>query len=156
MNRLLISCFATILSCTSASVQKSQDMQEKAEILISESQGGAENSGFKIIKNEQEFQQTIKSKLGNYIIEPGSDPTFKYPAFPADKKVVLYDLGRFNSGDHSIREIKGVSVKNNILYVEVPAYESGGMEIQVLSNPWFIFTVPSDYKFTSVQLKASK
>jgi hypothetical protein len=41
--------------------------------------------------------------------------------------------------------------------VEVPAGEpSGGMEIQVLSNPWFVFAVPADYQFTSVELKYSK
>jgi len=66
-------------------------------------------------------------------------------------------LGTFRSGSHKVEEIKSVSVKNQILYVEVPAGEpSGGMEIQVISSPWFIFTVPTDYKFTSVELKYSK
>lgn len=156
MNKLLISCFATILSCTSATVQKSGDMQQKAEIIISESHGGAEKSGFKIIKDEQEFQETVKAKLNAFIIDPENESTRKYPAFPADRKVILYDQGGYNSGDHRINEIKGISVKDNVLYVEVPAYDSGGMEIQVLSNPWFIFSVPSGYKFTSVQLKATK
>jgi len=155
MNKLLIFCFATLMSCTSTIAQKSDDMQNKGEIIMSESQGGAEQAGFVIIKDEQEFQNVIKSKQGTSLVELGSEPVVKYPAFPVNKKVVLYNLGSFRAGDHTIREIKNISVKDNVLYVEVPMRESGGMQIQVLSNPWFIFSVPSNYQFTSVQLKSS-
>jgi len=155
MNKLLIFCFATLMSCTSTIAQKSEDMQNKGEIIMSESQGGAEQAGFVIIKDEQEFQNVIKSKQGTSLVELGSEPVVKYPAFPVNKKVVLYNLGSFRAGDHTIREIKNISVKDNVLYVEVPMRESGGMQIQVLSNPWFIFSVPSNYQFTSVQLKSS-
>jgi len=155
MNKLLIFCFATLMSCTSTIAQKSDDMQNKGEIIMSESQGGAEQAGFVIIKDEQEFQNVIKSKQGTSLVELGSEPVVKYPAFPVNKKVVLYNIGSFRAGDHTIREIKNISVKDNVLYVEVPMRESGGMQIQVLSNPWFIFSVPSNYQFTSVQLKSS-
>jgi len=155
MNKLLIFCFATLMSCTSTIAQKSEDMQNKGEIIMSESQGGAEQTGFVIIKDEQEFQNVIKSKQGTSLVELGSEPVVKYPAFPVNKKVVLYNLGSFRAGDHTVREIKNISVKDNVLYVEVPMRESGGMQIQVLSNPWFIFSVPSNYQFTSVQLKPS-
>ena len=155
MNKLLIFCFATLMSCTSTIAQKSEDMQNKGEIIMSESQGRAEQAGFVIIKDEQEFQNVIKSKQGTSLVELGSEPVVKYPAFPVNKKVVLYNIGSFRAGDHTVREIKSISVKDNVLYVEVPMRESGGMEIQVLSNPWFIFSVPSNYQFTSVQLKPS-
>lgn len=155
MNKLLIFCFATLMSCTSTIAQKSDDMQNKGEIIMSESQGGAEQAGFVIIKDEQEFQNVIKSKQGTSLVELGSEPVVKYPAFPVNKKVVLYNIGSFRAGDHTVREIKSISVKDNVLYVEVPMRESGGMQIQVLSNPWFIFSVPSNYQFTSVQLKPS-
>ena len=155
MNKLLIFCFATLMSCTSTIAQKSDDMQNKGEIIMSESQGGAEQAGFVLIKDEQEFQNVIKSKQGTSLVELGSEPVVKYPAFPVNKKVVLYNLGSFRAGDHTVREIKSISVKDNVLYVEVPMRESGGMQIQVLSNPWFIFSVPSNYQFTSVQLKPS-
>jgi len=155
MNKLLIFCFATLMSCTSTIAQKSDDMQNKGEIIMSESQGGAEQAGFVLIKDEQEFQNVIKSKQGTSLVELGSEPVVKYPAFPVNKKVVLYNIGSFRAGDHTVREIKSISVKDNVLYVEVPMRESGGMQIQVLSNPWFIFSVPSNYQFTSVQLKPS-
>lgn len=155
MNKLLIFCFATLMSCTSTIAQKSEDMQNKGEIIMSESQGGAEQAGFVLIKDEQEFQNVIKSKQGTSLVELGSEPVVKYPAFPVNKKVVLYNIGSFRAGDHTVREIKSISVKDNVLYVEVPMRESGGMQIQVLSNPWFIFSVPSNYQFTSVQLKPS-
>ncbi|MBD3903259.1 hypothetical protein IEW27_01435 [Chryseobacterium sp. C-2] len=156
MNKLLIFCFATLMSCTSTTAKKSEPMQNKGEIIKSESQGGAEQAGFVIIKNEQEFQNAIKSLQSTSLVEVGTEPVMKYPNFPNDKKVILYNLGSFRSGDHRVNEIKSISVKDNVLYVEIPMYESGGMEIQMLSNPWFIFTVPSNYKFTSVQLKSSK
>lgn len=152
MNKLLILCFAIMMSCTGTTAQKSGNMQNKSEILASESNGGTEKAGFKLIKNQEELKKEITQNFAT----AGMEPLMAIPSFPNDKKVVLYNLGRFNSGDHTIREIKSLSVQDNVLYVEVPMYESGGMEIQVLSNPWFIFTVPASYKFTSVQLKPTK
>lgn len=152
MNRLLILCFAIIMSCTGTTAQKTGNMQNNSEILASQSNGGAEQAGFKIINDQQELEKEITEKFAS----AGMQPVMDIPVFPNDKKLVLYNLGRFNSGDHTIREIKSLSVKNNVLYVEVPMYQSGGMEIQALSNPWFIFSVPSSYKFTSVQLKPTK
>ncbi|MCS3529665.1 hypothetical protein [Chryseobacterium sp. JUb7] len=154
MKRLLILCSATIMSCTSTPFQKSSDMQNNAKIIVSESQGGAEQAGFSIIKNDQDFQRAVKGN--SMIVEMGNDSGTPAHKFPNDKKVVLYNLGMFRSGDHRISEIKTVSVKNDILYVEVPYVEHGGMEIQVISNPYIIFTVPSDYQFKSVELKYSK
>ncbi|WP_284463909.1 hypothetical protein [Chryseobacterium sp.] len=157
MKSLLIALAALLMSCTSAtsSQQKSPDMQKNAELIASESQGGANESGFRIIKDEKEFLTVIKG--GFNFVEEGKESTINYPKYPKNKKVVLYNLGSFRSGSHTINEIKSISVKDNVLYVEVPAGEpSGGMEIQVLSNPWFLFAVPADYQFTSVELKYSK
>lgn len=158
MKSLLIACVAILMSCasTTSSSQKMSDMQQKTELLVSNSQGGAEQPGFRIIKDEKEY--LALGKGGFELAAEGNEPAADYPKFPKDKKVVLYNLGSFRSGSHSINEIKGVSVKNNILYVEVPGSEStpGGMEIQVLSSPWFVFTVPANYQFTSVELKYSK
>ncbi|GAB0155282.1 hypothetical protein CHRYSEOSP005_05430 [Chryseobacterium sp. Alg-005] len=158
MNKLIVWCFAILMSCVntpSQTSQKSQNMQTNAEILVSESQGGTGRPGFVILKNEQEFLKAVKG--GSFTIgEVGKEPAGNYPDFPENKKVILYNLGEFRSGDHKITEIKSVSVKNNILYVEVPQSLSGGMEIQVISKPWMIFTVPSNYQFTAVELKYSK
>ncbi|MFP3835264.1 hypothetical protein [Chryseobacterium sp. SIMBA_028] len=157
MKSLLIAFAALLMSCTSAtsSQQKLSDMQKDAELIASESQGGANESGFRIIKDEKEFLTAIKG--GFNFVEEGKESAINYPKFPKNKKVVLYNLGSFRSGSHTINEIKSISVKNNVLYVEVPAGEpSGGMEIQVLSNPWFLFAIPADYQFTSVELKYSK
>ncbi|WP_250253000.1 hypothetical protein [Chryseobacterium sp. Marseille-Q3244] len=157
MKSLLMACTAILMSCagTTTSQQKLSDMQQKAELLVTNSQGGAEQPGFRIIKDEKEY--LALGKVGFQVIEEGKDAASNYPKFPKDKKVIVYNLGSFRSGSHSINEIKGVYVKNNVLYVEVPAGEpSGGMEIQVLSNPWFVFAVPANYQFTSVELKYSK
>lgn len=154
MNRLLILCTAIIMSCAATPSQKSPGMQESSELLVSEAQGGPDQAGFKIVKNEQEFRDVIKGSFG--LIEVGKEPSINYPKFPKNKKVVLYNMGMFRSGSHRINTVKNTFVKNNILYVEVPETPSGGMEIQVISNPWFMVAVPSDYQFTSVELKYSK
>lgn len=138
----------------SQSSQKSEGMQKNGEILMSESQGGSDQPEFTIIKNEEEYQKVIKANSG--LVEIGKGAEVQYPKFPKNKKIVLYNLGRFNSGDHKVTQIKSLSVKDNVLYVEVPQYHSGGMEIMVMSNPWMIFTVPSEYQFNSVELKYSK
>ncbi|KMQ60337.1 hypothetical protein ACM46_18550 [Chryseobacterium angstadtii] len=153
MKRLLIIGTAVLMSCAGTPSQTSSDMQKSGELLVSETQGGPDTAGFVIIKNEQQFRNSIKGSFG--LIDLKKEPSVNYPKFPKNKKVVLYNMGNFRSGSHRVTAIKSVSVKNNILYVEIPAEPSGGMEIQVLSNPWFIFTVPSDYQFTSVELKYS-
>lgn len=157
MNKLLLWCFAVIMSCAngpSQSSQKTSDMQTKAEILVSESQGGADRSGFVMIRNQQELDEAVKKNFDAAGMERELES--HYPKFPKNRKVVLYNLGTFNSGDHKITTIKNISVKNNVLYVEVPQYDSGGMAIYVMSNPWIIFTVPSEYQFNSVEIKSSK
>lgn len=155
MKSLLFALMIILMSCANAPSQKDSSMQKKAELLISESQGGADQPGFRVLKDEKDFRNTIKTGFG--WVNLGKEPATDYPKFPKNKKVVVYNLGSFRSGSHRITEIRDVSVKNKILYVEVPAGEpSGGMEIQVMSNPWIIFTVPADYQFTSVELKYSK
>ncbi|MGG5210146.1 hypothetical protein ACQWU4_14565 [Chryseobacterium sp. MIQD13] len=154
MKRLLVLSTAILMNCTAIPSQRASDMPGNAELLVSESQGGTDEAGFTIIKNEKEFRNAIKGSFG--LIGLKKEPSVNYPDFPRNKKVVMYHMGTFRSGSHRITSIKNASVKNNVLYVEVPAERSGGMEIQVLSNPWFIFAVPSDYQFTSVELKYSK
>ena len=156
MKSLLIACTAILMSCASTSSQKPSDMQKTVELLVSQNQGGANENGFRIIKDEKEYLAVANS--GFQLVEEGKNPADNYLKFPKDKKVILYNLGSFRSGSHAINEIKNVSVKDNVLFVEVPNKESnsGGMEIQVLSSPWFIFAVPANYQFTSVQLKYSK
>ncbi|MDN5423459.1 MAG: hypothetical protein L0G39_14720 [Chryseobacterium sp.] len=154
MKRLLIVSTALLLNCTATPSQKSSAMQDNAELLVSESQGGTDVAGFTMIKNEQEFRNVIKGSFG--LIGLKKEPSVNYPKFPRNKKVVLYHMGIFRSGSHRVTSIRNISVKNRVLYVEVPDAATGGMEIQVLSNPWFIFAVPSDYQFTSVELKYSK
>lgn len=156
MKRLLVVWTVILMSCAGAPSQKSSDMQKNAELLVSEAQGGADRPGFSVIKSEEEYRKATRMNAGLVVAELGKEPSAGYPAFPKDKKVILYHLGSFRSGSHTVTAIKNVSVKDNVLYVEVPYQESGEMEIQVLSNPWFIFAVPSDYQFTSVELKYSK
>jgi len=152
MNKLLMLLLAVIMSCTNAMLQNSKNMQAKGEIIASETQGGAEEAGFKMIKDQTELQNNITQNFK----KSGMGPVMDIPVFQKDKKVILYNLGTFNSGDHKVNEIKSISVKDNVLYVEVQEYQSGGMAIQVMSNPWFIFSVPSSYQFNSVELKYSK
>ncbi|WP_292010618.1 hypothetical protein [Chryseobacterium sp.] len=156
MIRLFVLCLVILTSCTNMTTVKSQNIQNEDDIFISESQGGTGTPEFTIIQNEQDFRKAI-NKNQFQLIETGNESTVaKGPGFPKNKKVVLYNLGTFRSGDHRISEIKNMAVKNNVLIVEVPYYESGGMEIQMISNPWMIFTVPLDYQFNSVELKYSK
>lgn len=155
MNKLFVLLFAIIISCTSTPSQSSQNAGNSGDILASESHGGAETAGFTIIKDETELQKIIKENSG--LLDLGKEtPPVKYPQFPKNKKVILYNLGTFRSGNHTVTQIKSLSVKDNVLYVEVPQKESGGMEIQVISHPWLIFTAPSNYQFNSVELKYSK
>ena len=57
MKRLLVVCTAIFMSCAGTPSQKPSVMQKSSELLVSESQGGADLPGFTVIKNEQEYQK---------------------------------------------------------------------------------------------------
>lgn len=152
MNKLLMLFLALVMSCTNSMSTNSKNTLAEGEILASESHGGADEAGFQIIRDQSELKNIITANFS----KSGMEPVMKVPVIQNDKKIVLYNLETFNSGDHKVAMIKSISVKDNILYVEVPEYQSGGMAIQVMSNPWFIFSVPSNYEFNSVELKYSK
>lgn len=150
MNKFLFLCLSFILSCkTSVSDKLSQDL--KPRILFTSSQGGAESEGFLIIKNQQQLLAEIAKRS---TVEDGMKSG--YPAITDKNKIVIYDLGTFNSGDRRITEIKKASVKNNILKLEIPEYKASVMEMMMISNPWMVVSVPTDQSFTSVKITYSK
>ncbi|WP_312076536.1 hypothetical protein [Chryseobacterium sp.] len=150
MKKLLFLCLAFIVSCkTSVSDQSSADL--KPQILTTSSQGGAESEGFVIIKD----QQQLLSEIAKRTTENDGDKQ-GYPPISSKNKIIIYDLGSFNSGDHRITEIKKASVSNNVLTLDVPEYKSGGMEIMMISKPWILVSVPTDKTFSSVKITYSK
>ncbi len=160
MSLFLGSCTA-IVSKQNAnnSAEINSEMQQSTEILGASSQGGSGDISFKILNTQEEFSKAYinANRTLSVISDTPDTPKMKLPLLPIGKKAVLYNLGNFRAGDHTIQEIKNISVKSGVLYVEVPQKQNeGGMEIQVLSQPWVIFTIPSNYKFNSIQLKYSK
>ena len=150
MNKLLFLCLAFILSCKTSVLDKpSQDL--KPRILITSSQGGAESEGFVIVKDQQKLLAEIAKRN---TVEDGDKQG--YPAITDKNKIVIYDLGSFNSGDHRITEIKKASVENNVLTLDVPEYKSGGMEVMMISNPWVLVSLPTDMPFSTVKISYSK
>lgn len=150
MKKLLFLCLAFIVSCkTSVSNEALADL--KPQILTTSSQGGAESEGFVIIKDQQQLLAEVAKRN---TVEDGEKPG--YPSVSSKNKIIIYDLGSFNSGDHRITEIKKASVSNNVLTLEVPEYKSGGMEIMMISKPWVLVSVPTDKPFSSVKITYSK
>lgn len=154
MNKLLIGFWAFFMSCSNMPSSTSNGTEKRGRILISESQGGADTAGFTILNNEEEFRKIIKGNIG--LVELDKVEDIQYPTFRKNQKAVVYNLGTFNSGDHRITEIKDLYIKDDILYVKVSKREPGEMEIQVISKPWLVFTIPSNYQFNSVALIYSK
>ena len=151
MNKLLFVCLLFILSCKT-NIQGQKAVASKPEILMSESQGGTDTKGFVIIKDQKHLVEEVSKRSG--ITDAENKPS--YPTFTGKNKWVIYDLGSFNSGDHRITEIKNITVKNNVLTLEVLKYESGGMEIMMISKPWILFSVPLDYRFNAIEITYSK
>lgn len=161
MSKIFLVLFSFLMmSCTTTSSQTTNNKQMSSTIITTESQGGTGDNSFKVLATQEDLTKAIKDRnhLNNIISDtPNGDDRVAFPKFPAGKKAVLLNLGSFRSGDHTIQQIKSVSVTNNTLIVEVPQRDNaGGMEIQVLSKPWVIFTIPTDFKFSAVQLKYTK
>ena len=147
---------ATNFSCNSVSSQQNSQKMSEDVILYTNTQGGTEKQGFRLIYDEKMLQKEIKERMLSF--SPESEADLVYPKFPTNKKVVCFDLGQRNSGDYSIKKINKTWVKDKTLYLEVPMSESmkGGMQIQVMSYPWVIFSVPSNDDFNKVEITYSK
>ncbi len=155
MKRLFLICSAFLVSCTNRPSQQAIAMEDHAEILVSQSQGGSGNIGYTMLTNEQDFQKAINGNSEGLVISLDSAvKTTSNIQFPKNKKVILYNLGSFRAGNHQVNTIEKVYVENDILYVEVPYVKPDEMEVQVLSKPFVIFTVPSNYKFNSIEFKS--
>ena len=104
--------------------------------LLSLNPGRGRHSGFRIIKERKGFPQYYQWKF--WYLRNRKRILYQISAVSEKIKKLFYTIWEPSDLVYKIEEIKSISVKNQILYVEVPAGEpSGGMEIQVISSPWF-------------------
>lgn len=131
---------------------KSQSVCE-TKIILSGTQGGTGKSCYKILRSTEALRSEANRRNTVIIAEASSEQT--QIALPGSCMAVVCDLGSYSSGDHSVSKILGTQKKGNVLEVFIPKKKIPGpldMEIQVLSRPWMIFTVPADDSVTEIKL----
>ena len=141
----LITFLSLLITCASGQINS-----EGVRLLHSENNGGTGNNDFQIIHNQKELNLVISKNTTQFQV--AGKETENNITFPKNSKVVLYNLGVFRSGDHTVTEIVNAEVKNKTLYLKLKtSYIPGKMQIQVISKPWIVFSVPSNYDFNSIK-----
>lgn len=140
----------SIVMCSSSETLK---FNQEQELFISEFSGGSKERGFKILNSEQEFRMEYSRLKSGEVLSKD----ISIPKFPDNQKVVLYQLGEFRSGDHRVLGIDSLKIENNLLEVYIKRNEvkpgRDMMQIQVVTTPWIMFSVPKDYQFNKVELR---
>lgn len=147
----LLFAFSMLQMCN---CQKSTVYQPKDHLFISGFDGGTGVKGYQIINTEKEYQKILNDYNTVFSSDPNEIP--KHPKFPKDKKIIVYNLGNFRSGSHQPQKIEKIILNQDILEVYLPKNPSQGkgeMQIQVISSPWMIFSVPTHYQFKEIQIK---
>lgn len=137
--------------------------QNEARLLFSETDGATGKEGFEQIKNQKQLRDVIKSNYP-YKTPGGKDDYLEksIPDFPKNAKVFLYRFPQQRSGSLKVEKITNAYVQDETLYIGVSRKRSEGqMQMQVISNPWMVFSVPEKYNFhkiivTSVVTKDGK
>lgn len=134
-------------------IDKPQQMEVTPDhqLFISGFSGGSGVRGYKIINTEQEYHAVMRQ------YQPSEKLSAEPRSFPNDQKVILYNLGEYRSGDHKVTGIESMRVEGDILKVYTTPKpqnpQPGDMQIQVVTQPWFIFSVPKDLKFNEIEVK---
>ena len=125
----------------------------RVEIIKSENHGGSDEIGFTLISSPSQFQ-SIMSNTANRMEPVGHKEERAIPGLGKDEKALVYYQGSYRSGSHAIRKVLGHEYRDGILTIYVPQRkdEPGQMEIQVLSNPWFVLRYPAKYDVRDVKI----
>lgn len=139
---------------TMCSAQKKIPFSTEKSIFYSSENGGSANPSFSILKSQKELDKI----LGNQILS--MEESEKSPIkFIENQKVILYNLGEFRSGSHLPGRILYFKLKNETLEIYIPKKEflnedkGLGFEIQVITRPFIIFSIPKNIDFENISLK---
>lgn len=140
-----------ILAVSSCQMQKAQhNSADAVQIIYTDNYGGEKYRGFKLISNTSELHKVMTKT--DRLAEIGTQPS-ALPKLSSDERAAVYYLGTFSSGSHGVNKLLGYEFKDGVLSLFVPQQkrEAGMMEIQVISEPWFVIKYP-----TSMQVKEIK
>lgn len=142
---------------------------EEKYIFHSEFNGGSKTSGFSIIKSQEELDLVMNQ--GKILSVQGKSNENKLK-FPKNQKVILYNLGEFRAGNHQPQGIEKIKLNGDTLEVYLKKRERKtstptnerknrleleirGLEpqIQAISTPWMLLSIPKKLNFTNIILK---
>lgn len=169
MKKLFLFVFLSFFSFNFAQNKKCMEREiifsEEKFIFHSAFNGGEKSRGFSFVKNQEELNLIMGQGKIISIQEKNNDNNIK---FPKNQKVILYNLGEFRSGDHRPLGIEKLKLEGETLEVYLkrkerknkPKRSLGGIDmidfepqIQAISTPWMIFSVPKKLNFTNIILK---
>lgn len=173
MKKLFLFVFLSLFSFNFAQNKKCMEREiifsEEKFIFHSAFNGGDKTSGFSIINNQEELDLAMGQ--GKILSVQGKNNETKLK-FPKNQKVILYNLGEFRAGNHQPQGIEKIKLNGDTLEVYLKKRERKtstptterrnrleleikGLEpqIQVVSTPWMIFSIPKKLNFTNIILK---
>lgn len=168
MKKLLLLGLLSVFSFNFAQKKKCMEKEiifsEDEYIFHSEFNGGQKKVGFSLVKNQTELDEILGN---NKLYIAGQKPNEENIRFPKNQKVIVYYLGEFRAGNHRPNGIEKLKLNGDTLEVYLKRKEiktspkqrigldmiSIEPQIQVISTPWMVFSVPKKLNFNNVILK---
>ena len=150
---IAMGCHAPKKATPAQHIDNPQQMEipQNNQLFISGFSGGSGVREYKILKTQQEYHAVMRQ------YQPSEKLSAAPRSFPEDQMVVLYNQGEYRSGDHKVTGIDSMRLDGDVLKVYTTPKpqkpQPGDLQIQVISQPWFIFSVPKDLKFKEIEVK---
>lgn len=143
--------------------QKHKNYMKEEEITFSTEKfifyfdhtNGTKTKNFTILKKQKQLNQALNERKLFITEEPQASGI--YLKFPRNQKVILYNFGEMRSGIYQIKGIDKIKLaKDNLevyLIKEKNIEQNSKPQVQVITYPKMIFSVPKKFNFKNIIIK---
>ncbi len=123
-------------------MDKNQSADSSNPLLHSSNYGGWEKTGFTILKSQDELNQimTNSAELDTNHVTP----------FPVKNKLLFYNFGTYNNGNHKVEKITNLWVENKNLHIDILLPKPTKYSIMAIANPWMLVEYNEKLQFDNI------
>ena len=116
---------------------------------------GTKNRNFTILKKQKQLNQALNER--KLFITEELQASGIYLKFPRNQKVILYNFGEMRSGIYRIKGIDKIKLTEDNLEVylikEQNIEQNSKLQVQVITYPKMIFSIPKNINFKNIIIK---
>lgn len=138
-----------ILFLSSCMSVEQKIIDKKGSLLLSSNYGGWEKKGYTIITQQEDLDKIIENSNENTNENPDHSMDQNI-LIPKQSKVLFYNFGQFNSGNHQPKILSNIQLKDQKLLIDVVFFKVSKHQTSMIANPWMLVVIPEKYEFNNV------